>query len=79
VSGERGHTGDVAPDDQSLDRFGALVILLAQPPHPEAIELHRGDVTEHLYQFFGEDDTALYRDLLASQCRKHGVAVFAIV
>ena len=22
--------------------------------------------------FFGEDDDALYRDLLASQCRKHG-------
>jgi len=27
--------------------------------------------------FFGEDDYALYRDLLASQCRKHGVAVWA--
>ena len=24
--------------------------------------------------FIGEDDDALYRDLLASQCRKHGVA-----
>ena len=28
--------------------------------------------------FFGEDDDALYRDLLASQCRKHGVAVFCL-
>ncbi len=28
--------------------------------------------------FFGEDDDALYRDLLASQCRKHGMAVWAI-
>ena len=27
--------------------------------------------------FFGEDDYALYRDLLASQCRKHGVTVWA--
>ena len=26
--------------------------------------------------FFGDDDTVLYRDLLASQCRKLGVAVF---
>jgi hypothetical protein len=24
--------------------------------------------------FIGEDDYTLYRDLLASQCRKHGVA-----
>ena len=29
--------------------------------------------------FFGEDDYALYRDLLASQCRKHGVAVFCLL
>ncbi len=28
---------------------------------------------------FGEDDTALYRDLLASQCRKHGPAVFCLL
>ena len=27
--------------------------------------------------FFGEDDYALYRDLLARQCRKHAVAVWA--
>ena len=29
--------------------------------------------------FFGEDDDALDRDLLASQCRKHGVAVFCLL
>jgi putative transposase len=27
--------------------------------------------------FFGDDDYELYRDLLASQCRKHGVACWA--
>jgi REP element-mobilizing transposase RayT len=29
--------------------------------------------------FFGENDTALYRDLLASRCHKHGVAVFCLL
>ena len=29
--------------------------------------------------FFGEDDDALYRDLLASQCRKHSVAIFCLL
>ena len=29
--------------------------------------------------FVGEDDDALYRDLLASQCRKRGAAVFCLV
>ena len=35
----------------------------------------RGNRREHV--FFGDDDYALYRDLLATQCRKHGVAVWA--
>ncbi len=35
----------------------------------------RGNRRERV--FFGEDDYALYRDLLASQCRKHGVTVWA--
>ena len=35
----------------------------------------RGNRRERV--FFGEDDYALYRDLLAVQCRKHGVAVWA--
>ncbi len=35
----------------------------------------RGNRRERV--FFGEDDYALYRDLMASQRRKHGVAVWA--
>lgn len=35
----------------------------------------RGNRRERV--FFADDDYALYRDLLASQCRKHGVAVWA--
>ncbi len=31
------------------------------------------------FLFFGEDDDALDRDLLAGQCRKHGVAVFCLL
>jgi REP-associated tyrosine transposase len=27
--------------------------------------------------FFGDEDTALYRDLLAEACRRNGVAVWA--
>ncbi len=35
----------------------------------------RGNRRERV--FFSDDDYALYRDLLAAQCRKHGVAVWA--
>ena len=35
----------------------------------------RGNRRERV--FFGDDDYELYRDLLASQCRKHGVACWA--
>ena len=35
----------------------------------------RGNRRERV--FFGDDDYALYRDLLATQCRKQGVAVWA--
>ena len=44
-------------------RIGQLVLGFSTTSRERAAQRER--------VFFGEDDDALYRDLLASQCRKH--------
>ena len=52
----------------------ARVARFAVPGLPHHVT-QRGNRGEQV--FFGDDDYELYRDLLASQCRRHGVACWA--
>ena len=52
----------------------ARIARFAVPGLPHHVT-QRGNRGERV--FFGDDDFELYRDLLASQCRRQGVAVWA--
>ena len=58
----------IASSGASMSRIGRFVV----PDLPHHVT-QRGNRREKV--FFGDDDYALYRDLLAEACRREGVAV----
>ena len=60
------------PGSARMARIGRFVV----PGLPHHVT-QRGNRRERV--FFGDEDYELYRDLLASQCRKQGVAVLGLL